>query len=132
MNCPGDPVFKGDGCRADKAFEIKSDGTQRMPFIHSIAKSIGSFGVSHTRVPTESRPGHIAMIAGFYEDVSAVTKGWKSNPVDYDHLLARAKFAWSFGAPEIVDLFAGPNVHGQHYAPEMIDFATSITSTCNI
>ncbi len=104
---------------------MKADGKPRMPFLHDICKTKGSFGVSHTRVPTESRPGHIAMIAGFYEDVSAVTKGWKANPVDYDHVLARAKYAWSFGAPEIVDLFSGPNVYGQHYSSEMIDFATN-------
>jgi phosphatidylinositol glycan class N len=86
-------LFVADGLRADRLFEplssspptvedgdmpplIAADGTQtRAPFLHDIQTRVGSWGVSHTRVPTESRPGHVAIIAGFYEDVSAVTKG---------------------------------------------------------
>lgn len=77
-------LFVADGLRADRAFEttplpfeIKDSAgkVDRIPFLRSVVKSLGRFGVSHTRVPTESRPGHVAVIAGFYEDVSAVTKG---------------------------------------------------------
>jgi phosphatidylinositol glycan class N len=70
-------LFVADGLRADKIFE---EGMKRAPFLKDIVTNKGSWGVSHTHVPTESRPGHVAIIAGFYEDVSAVTKGFLRCP----------------------------------------------------
>ncbi|XP_059562230.1 GPI ethanolamine phosphate transferase 1 isoform X4 [Myotis daubentonii] len=119
-------LIVADGLRADALYEFDEKGNPRAPFIRNIIMHEGSWGISHTRVPTESRPGHVALIAGFYEDVSAVAKGWKENPVEFDSLINQSKYTWSWGSPDIVSMFAkgatGNHVFTHSYDADSEDF----------
>lgn len=132
-------VFVADGCRADKLFEAppaSRDALQRdrMPFLRRMIHARGSWGVSHTRVPTESRPGHVALFAGMYEDVSAVTRGWSDNPVDFDSVFNQSTSAFLFGSPDIVPMFARhvPHALEEHYSHDHEDFAQRDASELDV
>lgn len=125
-------LFVGDGLRADTFYVEK----EKSPFLRRIIEERGSWGVSHTRVPTETRPGHVALIAGFYEDVSSVAKGWKENAVEFDSVFNQSSYTFIFGSPDVVPMFERGVLDGHVktyvYPPELYDLAAENLYTLDL
>ncbi|KDQ33941.1 hypothetical protein PLEOSDRAFT_1032825 [Pleurotus ostreatus PC15] len=107
----------GDGVRADLLFSLNPfdniPGSPRIvaPYLRSVMEHSGAFGISHTRVPTLTRPGHVAIIgerfdAGMYEDMSTISKGWTSEPVEFDSIFNQSSTTFSFGFPSVQSMFS--------------------------
>ena len=84
-----------DGARADNFFE--EIGKNKAPYFKKIATELGVRGISHPRVPTETRPCIIAATSGFYEDPSNMITGLSYNAVPFDNIFNHSKKAFGFG-----------------------------------
>ncbi|MFH4980136.1 hypothetical protein AB6A40_006845 [Gnathostoma spinigerum] len=126
--CPHNVFLNfSDGLRSESFYKYP----EKSPFLHDIIRNgKGRWGVSVSHVPTESRPGHVSMFAGFYEDVSAIARGWKKNPVAFDSVFNRSREAWGWGSPDIVPMFAMEleHVHADVYSSELEDFLSANAS----
>ncbi|GFF60503.1 GPI-anchor biosynthetic protein (Mcd4), putative [Aspergillus udagawae] len=133
-------LFIGDGVRADKAFQgfsrrSKNDNHASLwyatPFLRSRILFHGTYGISHTRIPSKTRPGHIAITAGVYEGISALTAEWSPLRGEVDTVFTRSHRSWMWGSPDIVPVLKGNTDHQRIYADTyseaLEDFATDAT-----
>ncbi|CAG0915311.1 unnamed protein product [Notodromas monacha] len=119
-------IFIADGLRYDKWQEFITLQPSRF-WARTSKGDHCSVGISNTRVPTKTHPGHVALLAGIYEDPSAVFRGWQDNPVDFDSVLNKSSTSVSWGAPDVVLMFrkGGAERHSKFYAydHDTVDFA---------
>lgn len=87
------------------------------------------FAISTAQLPTESRPGHIAMFSGFYEDISTISRGWTDNPIDFDSVFNQSTYTWSWGCADVLNMFKQPGkIFETSYQASFNDFAAAETS----
>ncbi|GMF27258.1 unnamed protein product [Phytophthora fragariaefolia] len=129
-------IFTLDGCRVDKLYKAVAHyadrydldpggsdtapvgSASRKPFLGNVMRQRGSWGVSHNHAPTESRPCHVALTAGMYEDPHAVTKSWKQHPVPFDSVFNQSSSAFIYGNKDVAPMLArhAPQATEEHYS----------------
>ena len=84
-----------DGTRSDIFFETIAQG--KSPFLKEIVENRGVYGISHTKVPTETKPDFIAMFSGHFSDASLALKDLYSKKVLSDSIFNESNHAWGIG-----------------------------------
>ncbi|XP_065165010.1 GPI ethanolamine phosphate transferase 1 isoform X3 [Atheta coriaria] len=126
-------VFIADGMRAEAIYPMQN--WDRVKYLSELRLNKScSWGIVHTGVPTESRPGHVAIFGGLMEDPSALFTGWQANTVEFDSVINESNYAWSYGSPDIVKIFTKKDkakLNVEYYDPSEEDFSGR-TSTINL
>ncbi|KAK1948160.1 GPI ethanolamine phosphate transferase 1 [Phytophthora citrophthora] len=146
-------IFTLDGCRVDKLFKVVAGHTDHydlnpdstksaqfnsdshVPFLGQVMRTKGSWGVSHNHAPTESRPCHVALTAGMYEDPHAVYKRWKQHPVPFDSVFNQSNNAFIFGNKDVAPILAAhaPQATEEHYTGrEEVEMAREDTTLLDV
>jgi len=95
-------VFVTDGLRA--ATFLANNGSD-VPDLKDIYRQQGRIGISRTCAPTMTRPGHIAIFAGFHEDPAASLMHLCYNPGDFDTVFNRSRNMIGWAHSYIVGYF---------------------------
>lgn len=98
-------IFLSDGQRLDTTFTITNRKMPLSPFLRSKAAIEGSYGISHASLPTESKIDITSIISGSYMDLPDLFNIYFKHRAITDNILNTSTYAWSFGNPEIVNMY---------------------------
>ena len=88
-------VFVLDGTRADSFFEAIH--SSRNGFLRNVIEKRGVYGISHTKVPTETKPCLTAMFSGHFEDASLALLELSAHTVNLDSVFNQSEFSIGIG-----------------------------------
>ena len=88
-------LFVLDGTRADSFFEAIY--SSRNGFLRNVVRNRGVYGISHTKVPTETKPCLTAMCSGHFEDASLALLELSAHTVYLDSVFNQSDFAVGIG-----------------------------------